>query len=120
MTDLNHYQQKLLAEKERLEADLKSIATNETHVEPEEWSTMASEKDQPVETRDEVADRLEDMEERQSQEAALGGSLAEVEKALDRLAQDQFGLCEVCGGEIEPARLEANPAATTCLAHVGA
>lgn len=35
--------------------------------------------------------------------------------ALERLEEGGYGTCEVCGGEIEPARLSALPEAATCL-----
>ena len=55
-----------------------------------------------------------------SQVAALvlqvQGQLAEVEAALERLAAGAYGVCEQCGQPIAPARLEARPAARTCIA----
>ena len=41
--------------------------------------------------------------------------LAEVDAALARLGSGTFGLCEACGGEIEPERLVADPLARFCL-----
>ena len=35
-------------------------------------------------------------------------------RALERLANGEYGICEVCGRAIEPARLEALPEATMC------
>jgi DnaK suppressor protein len=35
--------------------------------------------------------------------------------ALERLVEGTYGQCEVCGGEIERARLEALPEAMRCL-----
>jgi DnaK suppressor protein len=35
--------------------------------------------------------------------------------ALERLEAGTYGECEVCGGRIEPARLNAMPDATRCL-----
>ncbi|WP_237770181.1 TraR/DksA family transcriptional regulator [Ornithinimicrobium sp. CNJ-824] len=43
--------------------------------------------------------------------------LAEVEAALGRLADGTYGTCPVCGGPIDPARLEARPTARTCVQH---
>lgn len=40
----------------------------------------------------------------------------QVDKALDRLAKGEYGICEVCGEQIDHARLEAFPEATKCLA----
>jgi DnaK suppressor protein len=41
--------------------------------------------------------------------------LARVKAALERLDGDEFGYCEMCGEKIAPARLEHNPAVTTCI-----
>ena len=43
------------------------------------------------------------------------GHLAEVEAALERLAAGTYGICERCGQPIGQARLEARPAARTCI-----
>ncbi len=41
--------------------------------------------------------------------------LREVEAALVRIADGSYGECTDCGGEVEYARLKANPAATRCI-----
>jgi RNA polymerase-binding protein DksA len=41
--------------------------------------------------------------------------LQEVEAALSRLDAGTYGTCEVCGGPIAEGRLEARPAARTCI-----
>jgi DnaK suppressor protein len=41
--------------------------------------------------------------------------LREVEHALEKLGTDQYGVCEQCGQEIAPARLEARPEARLCI-----
>jgi len=54
-----------------------------------------------------------------SQVAALAlqveGHLAEVGAASRRLEDGTYGVCERCGRPIAPARLEARPAARTCI-----
>lgn len=40
-----------------------------------------------------------------------------VNNALLRIENGTYGICAVSGEEIEPARLEAIPFATTCMAH---
>jgi RNA polymerase-binding transcription factor DksA len=49
--------------------------------------------------------------------ASLRDQLDEVEAALARFDQGTYGRCEVCGDEIAEARLEAMPAARSCIAH---
>lgn len=45
----------------------------------------------------------------------LSESLREIEDALAKLDEGTYGLCESCGNEIAPARLEAMPAARLCI-----
>lgn len=40
-----------------------------------------------------------------------------VNQALRRLENDQYGVCVVCGEDIEDGRLEVVPFATTCMQH---
>ena len=44
------------------------------------------------------------------------GELREVEAALARLHEPEFGLCEDCSVEVPFSRLLANPAARRCVA----
>ncbi|HEY0903353.1 MAG TPA: TraR/DksA C4-type zinc finger protein [Marmoricola sp.] len=41
--------------------------------------------------------------------------LAEVDAALVRLQEGQYGSCVRCGEPIDPARLDARPSAVTCI-----
>jgi RNA polymerase-binding transcription factor DksA len=45
----------------------------------------------------------------------LRETLEEVERALDKLGDGSYGACEDCGRLIDPARLEAKPAARYCI-----
>jgi DnaK suppressor protein len=47
----------------------------------------------------------------------LQETLTEVARALIRLEDGSYGRCEECGVAIEPARLEAMPAARFCINH---
>jgi DnaK suppressor protein len=44
--------------------------------------------------------------------------LTEIEAAIERIEAGTYGICEVCGEPIDPARLEARPTARTCVHHV--
>ena len=48
-------------------------------------------------------------------EKRIQDQLADVKHALDKLDQGTYGLCDICGQPIEPARLEALPQASLCL-----
>ncbi|WP_109473913.1 TraR/DksA family transcriptional regulator [Ornithinimicrobium cavernae] len=43
--------------------------------------------------------------------------LDQVRRALLRLDEGSYGLCEVCGAQILPGRLEVRPWSTRCLEH---
>lgn len=45
----------------------------------------------------------------------LTTNLMDVEHALAKLDAGTYGICEGCGGEIAPARMEAMPAARLCI-----
>jgi RNA polymerase-binding transcription factor DksA len=47
--------------------------------------------------------------------AQLQESLEHVEKALRKIEQVAYGICERCGKPISPARLEAQPATAFCI-----
>ena len=39
----------------------------------------------------------------------------EIIRALDRIETDEFGICEECGSEISPKRLEVYPTSRMCI-----
>jgi DnaK suppressor protein len=48
---------------------------------------------------------------------ALRLMLGEVERAEQKVVEDTYGSCDVCGSEIPAGRLEARPWATRCMDH---
>jgi len=47
---------------------------------------------------------------------SLEVTLARAERALAKLDAETYGVCDGCGGAIEPARLRARPDSVLCLA----
>ena len=41
--------------------------------------------------------------------------LKKIDEALRRIGEETFGLCDMCGEDIESRRLEARPTATLCV-----
>ena len=41
--------------------------------------------------------------------------IEQIQRALHRIDAGTYGICESCGAEIAPARLEAQPDATRCI-----
>ncbi|MFM7411657.1 MAG: TraR/DksA family transcriptional regulator [Planctomycetota bacterium] len=56
--------------------------------------------------QDEISSQLAEVESRE---------LANIENALERMKAGTYGQCEVCGGRIPLARLNALPYATVCI-----
>lgn len=63
------------------------------------------------------ADRLEEYGERSATVARLEERLADVNAAIARIDNGTYGICKITNEPIEAERLEANPAADTCIAH---
>lgn len=41
--------------------------------------------------------------------------IKKIKKALDRIENETFGICESCGCDISPKRLKARPVTTQCI-----
>lgn len=66
-----------------------------------------------------LADAVETIAENEMVVSALETELKLIDHALSKFDSGTYGTCEVSGDPIEEARLEANPAARTSIAHVG-
>ena len=64
---------------------------------------------------DENAAEVAMFEKNLSMEKTLELSLYNVNKALKKIDEGTYGLCEKCGGPIKPERLQAFPSATACM-----
>lgn len=97
--------------KEKLEAELKLILKQLEDTEQVDIDQTATEPD-------EVADRFEDEEVDAEEKTTLLARRTDLEDALHKIESGTYGICEVSGEKIEEDRLEANPAARTCSAHM--
>ncbi len=127
MLDIQSYKSKLEAEKAKLEETLNHIA----QVDPQNKSDwlpktgdslhdLGEKEDAREPDPVDMANRLEDYEERVSTETTLEERLNSVNAALLRISTGTYGHCQI-GSEghlIEEERLEANPAANTCVKHI--
>ena len=60
-------------------------------------------------------ERLEAVTSRNGETAEIHRLVAQVDAALARLEGGTFGICEVCGGTLEPERMVADPLTRICL-----
>jgi len=116
MTDTNQYKTRLEEEKNRLETELADVGRRNPS-NPSDWEATPDATGEEADPND-TADQLEDY----STNAAILNDLeirhTEVESAIARIENGSFGTCSVCDGDIEEERLNADPAANTCLAHI--
>ena len=118
MTTINiaEFKNLLLEEKARIEGEMTGIA----HKNPDiagDWEPSAPDLNNPTADPNDVADSMETFEENAAIEVELEARLLEVTSALARIEIGTYGVCGICKEPIEEARLRANPAASTCIAH---
>lgn len=114
--DTTHFKNKLTDELSLLERELGQIAQKN---EEGEWQPALKSTDiDPTATeRDEIADRGEELVANRAEVERLQTRERQVRHALERIKDGTYGTCEISGQPIEEERLEANPAARTCLKH---
>jgi len=103
-TDFNLLRRRLETERESLLEVLKTTALVTERREREPYGEYG-----------ELAAEIVEVEKGLILEKRVRDQLAEVEHALHKFDQGSYGLCEICGQPIEPARLEALPQASLCL-----
>ena len=114
---LQYFKEKLTEEKTLLEKELSDVGrVNPDN--PLDWEGVPSKMDISEADYNERADRIEGYETNVAIEVPLEDRFNEVKKALSRIENGVYGVCEVEGELIEEARLEANPAARTCKKHL--
>lgn len=93
----------LLKEKKRLEDELKIVR---------KFPQFGS-------SEEDNAQEVGTFEEYKGLESGMSALFKEVSAALTKIDKKNYGLCEVCKNPIERGRLEAFPAARTCIEHSG-
>jgi len=108
MSDYSKLYQRLKEEKAQLSQRLAQLkARGQTSSERREGS--------PFGKREEEATEAFELEKRLAWEQKLRATIAEIDHALQKYEAGTYGICDSCGGSIEPARLEALPQANLCL-----
>ena len=107
-TGFNLFHSRLEAERKRLIEELEQLRAS---VRPAGERREGS----PFGKREEEATETQELEKRLALEKRSRDQLAKVEHALRKFEEGTYGLCDVCGQPIDPARLEALPQANLCL-----
>ncbi len=112
--DIEYFKAKLTAEKEELEGELAGIGRKNPQ-QPGGWEATANGMEVDSADENEVADKLEELEDNAAIMTQLENQLNEVKAALDRIEKGTYGLDEETKEPIDKKRLEANPAARTAI-----
>lgn len=114
--DIAAFEKRLLEEKKTLEEELATLGVKNTD-NPGDWVATPASDDEHDSDLNVVADAHESSMERFAVLDDLEQRHAEVIAALQKIQDGTYGICENGGGNIPVERLEANPAARTCLHH---
>ena len=112
-----HFKERLDAEKKLLVQELQKVG----RINPDnlsDWEPVAADLNVDTAEAEERAGEITSFEDRSAIEFELEKKWNEVILALSSIENGTYGECVVCKSAIEEARLEANPAASTCRAHM--
>lgn len=116
MTDASPFKERLAAEKEKLEGELASLGRRNPS-NPADWEAVPPAVSQEPDPND-AADLITGFEGNTAILKDLEIRYNDVLAALSRIEEGTYGVCEEGGEEIEEDRLNADPAARTCKAHL--
>ncbi len=105
---LDEVRSRLKEERRRLLAELDELEKSASTAEEKREST-------PFGKRDEGATETQALEKRLALEKRVRGQLDDVERALQKIEEGSYGLCDGCRRPINPERLEALPQANLCM-----
>lgn len=101
MSEYDSVIQMLKSRKEELEDRLNRVESSLRKTHAKDWSEQAQERE-----NEEVVEQLD---------VSLRAELNQINEALARIENNEYGLCEVCDGFIRPERLEALPYTNRCF-----
>jgi DnaK suppressor protein len=109
MEDTNYklIKMKLERDRQQFNEQVLSIRASRTAQERREGS--------PFGKREEEASETAELENLIAQEQRLLDQLVDIDLAIKKLEEGNYGLCQKCGDRIETARLEAMPTARICM-----
>jgi RNA polymerase-binding transcription factor DksA len=114
--DLEKFKKALEAERETLETELSEIGMKDPN-NSNNWDASTRNTEVDMADENEVANKIEEMQDNDSVVSELEVQLKNVKDALAKIEDGKYGLCEKCGKPIEVERLEANPSAKISLKH---
>ena len=117
MQNITHFKERLEAEKMKLEKELSGVG-RKNPANPHDWEPLPPAGMEQESDLADIADSSIVFDTNASIVADLETRLNEVLAALAKIENGSYGVCEISGDPIEEERLEADPAALTCLKHL--
>ncbi|MDD3098541.1 MAG: TraR/DksA C4-type zinc finger protein [Candidatus Pacebacteria bacterium] len=111
---ITELKKKLEQEKVLLKEDLLKFADKDKKL-PDDYDTRFPNLGERSSAPDENAEEVETYENLLAIEYALESRLKEVNEALEKINNNNYGHCDICKKNIETDRLKANPAAKLCF-----
>ena len=116
MIDVTTYKERLTEDLRVITSELQELGIHNPQVK-EDWIALPEDSDEEAD-ENLVADKAEEWLERTATLSALETSYNNIVRALQRIEEGTYGICEISGEEIEEERLDADPSARTCKAHM--
>ncbi|MCA9356981.1 hypothetical protein KC872_02110 [Candidatus Kaiserbacteria bacterium] len=116
MSQHEEFQIQLEAELKSITAELSTIAVNSP--DSDDWVSIPDSEELGNADENVEADAVEEWNERRAVLAQLEIRYRNIKRALQKITDGTYGICEISGKEIETERLQANPAARTNLANM--
>lgn len=118
MTDFSQYKKRLEEQLATITEELRSIGIHDPQ--SDDWEAVP---DQELSGTGEAdintgADISEEVDERQSTLSDLEKEYRDIKRALKKIEDGTYGICEISGLPIEEKRLNIKPDARTCIAHM--
>lgn len=109
--------------KEKLEQELATLELELTDIgrintaDHYDWTGTSGSYQAGTADKNILADKIEESQTNDSIVTELEARRANVVKAIESIEKGEYGKCDECDIKIPKGRLEANPAATTCIDH---
>lgn len=108
---LKQIKTKLLSDKESIEEQLASIASKNIHNDDDYNARFPEYGDESGENANEIADFNDNL----ALERNLEKILVDINKAILNIEKKGYGRCKYCNKDIDPKRLLARPASSSCV-----
>lgn len=115
-TLLDNFKQQLEQEKDKIQKELSNISNQNPDSSSNTWDVAKQEfsTDGPLDLESET-DEVEEFINRLPVETQLEQKLSAINKALERINNNAYGVCAGCNKSIPTARLQAMPETDRCM-----